>query len=129
MSEMYDNRALAQRHLLPRVPSDRVVFALLVLGLTAAVGLRVAPAYGLIPGAVAAATQKAWGHVRAWQSSGVERAFVMESTAISFYLLVLALVVAAGLEISGVEVSFGWLLFASLMIDTTVRQVRSHRYV
>ncbi|MGH9084073.1 MAG: hypothetical protein ACRDYW_01345 [Acidimicrobiales bacterium] len=128
MPEPTENRPLAQRHLLPRSPSDRVVHGLLGIGLAVALLLDVDPIYGLVPGAVAATVQKAGGHVRAWRSAGVERAFVMESTAISFYLLVLAVLVAAALQGAGVDVSIGWLLLAALLIDTTVRQVRSARY-
>ena len=128
MGDLTESRARAQRHLLPRRPSDRVVLALIALGAAVAALLRMDLTYGLIPGAIAAVVQKGSGHLRAWRSQGVERAFVMESTALAFYVLFAALLGAAVAQALGVEVQIGWLLLATLMIETTVRHVRSSRY-
>lgn len=128
MSDLTESRARAQRELLQRTPSDRVVLGLFALGLAVALLLRVDAAYGLVPGAIAAVVQKVSGHIHAWRSHGVERAFVMESTALAFYLLFAALLIAAVVEGFGVDVPIGWLVLAALMIETTVRQIRSSRY-
>lgn len=88
------------------------------------------PAYGLIPGALAGAIQHVAGHVSAWRRGGVERAFIMESSAISFYVVVVLLAVAAVLQATGViDVGIHWLAIGSFYVDTIVRSVREHRFV
>ena len=117
-----------RRHLLPRWPSDRVVVTLLVVGAATAVATGTDPVLGMAPGAVAAVVQKVGGHVRAWRHDGVERAFVMESAAISFYVLIGVLIVAAVAQAAGAGVDLGLLVIAALFIDTTVRSTREGRF-
>ncbi|HUQ38867.1 MAG TPA: hypothetical protein VM030_01820 [Acidimicrobiales bacterium] len=130
MSDPIPSEAQQRRQLLPRRPSDRVVMWLAVAGLAAAVALRVDPIIGLAPAAVAAIFQKVNGHLQAWRGGGVERAFVMESTALSFYVLVAVLVVVTVVQAAGVvdRVDVGLLAVSSLFIDTTVRSWRESRF-
>lgn len=130
MTENQPSPASQRRHLLPRWPSDPVVIAFLVAGAAGAALAGFDLIVGLAPGAVAALVQKVGGHVRAWRGGGVERAFVMESTAISFYVLVCALVVVAALQAAGVlhRVDVGSLAVAALFIDTGVRSARESRF-
>lgn len=95
-----------------------------------ALAIGVEPAFGLIPGAIAGGVQHVSGHVSAWRRGGVERAFIMESSAISFYVVVILLSSAAVLQTSGVlDVDIHWLAIGAFYIDTIVRSVREHRYV
>lgn len=90
----------------------------------------VEPAYGLIPGALAGGIQHVAGHASAWRRGGVERAFIMESSAISFYVVVVLLALAAVLQATGVtDIGIHWLAIGAFYIDTIVRSVREHRYV
>lgn len=83
----HDDRTTgAGRNLLPRRPSDPVVALLVILGIfggliTQDESLRVAV---VLPAVVATLVQKVKGHRAAWRSEGVERAFILESSAISF---------------------------------------------
>lgn len=129
-------RARQQRELLPRRPSDRVVWTSLVggvavgLGVGAATGHPSTGAYlGLAPAALAATAQKLNGHRLAWQKGGVERAFVGHATALSFYV-VLGLLAAAAIaeSVTSVNVPALWLLFAAEIVDTVVRKVLEARY-
>src|SRR5688572_9989035 len=129
MTDRPPSIAVQRRHLLPRWPSDRIVAGLVVLGLAAALAAGADPAVGLAPGAVAAIVQKVNGHLQAWRRGGVERAFVMESTAISFYVLVAALVVIAVAEAAGAgHLDAQWLVIGALVVDTTVRGWRESRF-
>lgn len=128
MSDLTKNRAKVQRQLLPRHPSDRVVLGLIGAGLAAATVARVDLAYALVPGGIAVIVQKVGGHVRAWRSTGVERVFVMESSAISFYVVLGLLAIVGCLDAAGAHVPMGWVFFTALMVETFVRQVRSARY-
>ena len=122
------------RHLLPRWPPDWVVALLIAAGLIA---LFVAgpndddSRWFLLPGALAAVVQKVGGHIAAWRSDGVERAYVLESAAMSFYLLVLLLLVVTVLQAVGVldAPDAGWALVAALFLDTAVRDWAKNRYV
>src|SRR5437764_4786138 len=118
------------RNLLPRSPSDRVIFLCLVAGLALASVLRIDPTYGLLLGAVPALAQLIRGHMRAWRSRGVERAFVMESAAISFYVSVAALLILAVLEQLNVgsRVHMAVLVVGALYVDTMVRKFRVPLY-
>lgn len=88
------------------------------------------PVYGLAPGAVAGFTQHIVGHALAWRRGGVERAFVMESTAIAFYVLFALLLLATVVDSTGlVEVQFYWLAVAAMFVDTTVGSTRERRFV
>lgn len=128
---MAGSLASQRRHLLPRTPSDRVVLGVLVAGVAAASAAGVDPVVGAAPGAALALFQKVNGHVQAWRMGGVERAFVMESTAISFYVLVAVLFAAAIAEGVGLvrDVGLTWLAVGGLWIDTIVRSWRESRYV
>lgn len=107
-----------------------MVWGLLVAGQFVALGLGYDPIYGLIPGAAAGAAQHIAGHAVAWRRGGVERAFIMESSAISFYFVAVALVVAAVLEVTDVrEIGIHWLAIGAFYVDTIVRSVREHRFV
>lgn len=130
MSETEPSTAAQRRHLFPRWPSDRVVWGLLIVGLAVALVAQVDPVYGLIPGAIAGGIQHVAGHASAWRRGGVERAFIMESSAISFYVVVLLLAVSAVLQATDVvEVGIHWLAIGAFYVDTIVRSVREHRYV
>jgi hypothetical protein len=130
MSETEPSTAAQRRHLFPRWPSDRVVWGLLIIGLAVAMVTGAEPAYGLIPGALAGGVQHVSGHASAWRRGGVERAFVMESSAISFYVVVVLLAMAAVLQVAGVmDIGIHWLAIGALYVDTIVRSVREHRYV
>jgi hypothetical protein len=131
MSESTSSSASARRHLLPRSPSDRAVVTLLAVGVLVALVADVDPVIGLAPGAIATVVQKVRGHLLAWRSGGVERAFVMESTAISFYVIVAGLVAVAGLQAAGAfdRIDLAWLPIAAMFIDTTVRSTRESRFV
>lgn len=119
-----------RRNLLPRWPSDRIVFGAITVGFAASLLLGFDPIYGLIPGAVAGFTQHVVGHVLAWRRGGVERAFVMESTAIAFYVLFALLIFATVADATGVvEVQAYWLPVAAMFVDTTVRSTRERRFV
>ena len=119
------------RNLLPRWPSDVVVLGLAVAGLGAALALGADPLAGLAPAALAALFQKVNGHVQAWRRGGVERAFAMESAAISFYVTFLGLVVVGALEATSVvrQVDVLWLAVGALFVDTIVRSWRESRFV
>ena len=130
MSETEPSTAAQRRHLFPRWPSDRVVWALLIVGVTAAIAGGFELAYGLIPGALAGGIQHVAGHASAWRRGGVERAFIMESSAISFYVVVLLLATAAVLQTTGAfDIDIHWLAIGAFYVDTIVRSVREHRYV
>lgn len=130
MSETEPSTAAQRRNLLPRWPSDRVVWGLLIVGLAVALIAGFEPAFGLIPGALAGGIQHVAGHASAWRRGGVERAFIMESSAISFYVVVVLLVAAAVLQGTEViDVDIHWLAIGAFYIDTIVRSVREHRYV
>jgi hypothetical protein len=127
------SRAKQQRHLLPRRPPDWLVATLLAVGIA---GFFVAGAsddsslWFLLPGAVTAVVQKVNGHWAAWHSDGVERAFVLESTAMSFYVLTAFLLGAGILQGLGVleVVNAAWGVIAALFLDSTVRGWAEHRY-
>lgn len=130
MSEIEPSAAAQRRHLFPRWPSDRVVWGLLIGGLIVAALAGVEPVYGLIPGAIAGGIQHGMGHISAWRRPGVERAFIMESSAISFYVVVLLLALAAVIDAAGLlEIKIYWLAIAAMYVDTIVRSVREHRFV
>jgi hypothetical protein len=61
---------------------------------------------------------------------GVERAFVMESTAISFYVLACALAVVGALQATGLlqRIDAVWFAVAAMFIDTAVRSARESRF-
>ena len=130
MSETEPSTAAQRRHLFPRWPSDRVVWGLLIAGLAVALVAQVEPAYGLLPGALAGGIQHVAGHASAWRRGGVERAFIMESSALSFYVVVLLLAGAAVLQATGVlDVGIHWLAIGAFYVDTVVRSIREHRFV
>src|ERR1043166_123474 len=118
-----------RRDLFPRSPSDIVVGGLLIVGTIFAITLKINWYVALGPGAAAKFVQTVRGHVRAWRGKGVERAFVMESTAISFYVIVALAALAGALEASGVprRIDVAWLPGAALFVDTVVRSFREHR--
>jgi hypothetical protein len=120
-----------RRHLLPRTPSDRLVVALLLVGLGLAAALRVDPLIGLVPAGFAALVQKINGHVQAWRGGGIERAFVMESSAISFYMLTATFLAVGALQGAKVIGHFNavWWFNIALFVDTTVRSSRESRFV
>jgi hypothetical protein len=131
--ERAPDRAMQQRHLLPRRPSDRVVVGLLLAGVVPyALGGAEQPwgLWLLAPGAVAALWQKVAGHVLAWRSEGVERAFVMESAAICFYVVVAGCVLAGVAQAAGLvdHVDAFWVVIGALFADTLVRDRRGNRY-
>lgn len=129
MTETEPSRAQQRRHLLPRWPPDFVVWGLLLGGVVLATVLDLDLVYGLAPGALAGAIQHISGHVTAWRRGGVERAFVMESSAISFYVITVLLVVASVLDVADVvRIELHWLAIAALYVDTIVRSVREHRF-
>ena len=118
-----------RRQLLPRWPSDRVIVALMIGGLVTALIARVDLWYGFGPGGLAISIQHVAGHVSAWRRGGVERAFVMESSAISFYVVVVLLAAAAVLGAADVvEIGVHWMLLGALFVDTIVRGIRESRY-
>lgn len=130
MTEPEPSLAEQRRNLLPRTPSDRVVTLLLAIGVGVALLAHADLAFGAVPGAVAAIAQKVNGHVQAWRRGGIERAFVMETTAISFYVLVAALVVGGAVQAAGTvdHVDAGWFALGALFIDTVVRSARESRF-
>lgn len=129
MSETEPSAAAQRRHLLPRWPSDRVVWGLLLGGLIVAVAAGVEPVYGLVPGAMAGGVQHVVGHATAWRRQGVERAFVMESSAISFYVVFVLLALAAVADVAGLlEIEIYWLAIGAMYVDTFVRSIREHRF-
>ena len=122
------------RQLLPRWPPDWVVGSLLLVGIIAflIVGPREDHSrWLLLPGAAAAVVQKVGGHIAAWRSDGVERAYVLESAAMSFYLLVAFLLGVTVLQGLGIieDANAGWALVAALFLDTMVRDWAKNRYV
>ncbi len=118
-----------RRHLLPRWPPDPVVIGLLVVGGAVAWIAGVDLVYGLIPGSIAGMTQHVSGHVRAWRMGGVEKAFVMESSAVAFYVVVVMLIIAAGLQMAGVfDIEIYWLAIVALYVDTLSRSVHERRF-
>ena len=130
MSEKEPSTAAQRRHLFPRWPSDRVVWGLLLGGLVVAAAAGLDPVYGLLPGALAGAVQHMVGHAAAWRRQGVERAFIMESSAISFYVVVVLLAIAAVADVAGlVRIEIYWLAIGAMYVDTIVRSIREHRYV
>ena len=124
------SRAAQTRALFPRWPSDRFVWALLIAGVVVALLARVDVVYGLIPGALAGLVQHVNGHLSAWRRGGVEKAFVMESSAISFYVVVTGLILFAVADAADlVQVDLHWLAIGAMYVDTIVRSVREHRFV
>jgi hypothetical protein len=132
--EAVPSRAQQQRNLLPRTPSDHVVGGLVLAGV---VGWAVAAHAGadsgaalLLPAAFATIAQKATGHWRAWHAEGVERAFVLETSAVSFYVGIAALVIVGLLQATSIlpVVHAGWFVIGALFLDTTVRSFRESRY-
>ena len=127
-----NGEARARRHLLPRHPSDSVVGTLAIVGIVGAVLVRddTLGIVLLLPAVVATLAQKINGHRAAWKSSGVERAFILESSAISFYVLCGGLAVLAALQLTGLvgAVDLWVLAIGTLFVDTTVRQVREGRF-
>ena len=130
MTEKTPSLALQRRNLLPRWPADWIINLLLAAGALTALLVGFDIRYGLIPGALAALTQKAVGHSLAWRRGGVEKAFVMESSAISFYIVAAILLLAAIIgEIGLLQVDAYWLFAIAILADTTVRSFRESRYV
>ena len=128
--EAIPSRAAQTRALFPRWPSDRFVWAVLVAGLLVAAVARVEIAYGLIPGAVAGLVQHVNGHLSAWRRGGVEKAFIMESSAISFYVVVIGLILFAVADTADLlHVELHWLAVGAMYVDTIVRSVRERRFV
>ena len=124
------SRAAQSRALFPRWPSDRFVWALLAAGAVVAAVARVDLVYGLIPGAAAGLLQHINGHRAAWRRGGVEKAFVMESSAISFYVVITGLIVLAIADAADLfHVDLHWLPIGAMYVDTIVRSVREHRFV
>lgn len=119
-----------RRNLLPRWPPDPIPLVVLIGGLGAAFVAGIDPTYGAVPGALLMIAQKVSGHVLAWRIGGVERAFVSESSAISFYVVAVALFAAAVLERADlVRIETYWLFFVAVISDTTVRSFRESRYI
>lgn len=106
-----------------------MVIGLLVAGAVVAWAADVDVIYGLAPGALAGGVQHVSGHIRAWRMGGVEKAFVMESSAIAFYLVVVGLVVAACLQLAGVaDIPIHWLAIGALYVDTFSRSIRERHF-
>jgi hypothetical protein len=122
-------RAFEQRHLLPRWPSDAVVGAALAAGLVVALVAHVDPLVAVAPAGVLALVQKVGGHLLAWRRGGVERAFVAETSAISFYVLVVVAAVAGAVAaLVGRSLSPLWLVNVAFWVDTVVRKWREPRF-
>jgi hypothetical protein len=131
--EPVPNRAVQLRHLLPRWPSDRVVAGLIGVGLAAFVisgSSEDSSLWWLLPGAVAATIQHVNGHWAAWHSEGVERAYVLESSALCFYALTVVFLLGGILQGVGVigHVNLGYVALVAMVLDTVVRDVVKNRY-
>ena len=132
-AEQEPARAMQQRHLLPRWPPDWAVAGLLAAGIVAFVVTGAqddAGLWWLAPGAAAAVWQKVAGHVSAWRSDGVERAFVVESAALCFYVVVAGCALAGVLQLFGIieHLDPPWVVVGALFADTMVRDQRRNRY-
>ena len=130
------SRTAQQRALLPRWPSDKVIYGLLAAGLVAGGligGLRgdvvVGLLVGALPGSLAHWVALIRGHIVAWRHDGVERTFVMHDAALSFYIvLVLLLAVALFEAVGGGHVSAIWLFFGATYVEMFVRTAVEKRY-